>query len=396
MHKRSKKSSRPDKNKLLSGKKPDKDSSEIFTKIFYNSPAMMVISDASTGIVIDMNRQFEKFYGHKRKEIIGKTLKQIKAYVNPSDREVIAAFVMKERHGKNFEVQEMTKTGEVKWVNVSVQLIHLFGKKCFLGSGIDITEKKNAEEALKKLNSELEQKVAERTRELEIANKKLQGQVHDLDTFVYKASHDLKGPLSSVSGLVNLAEMSLKEDKEASEYISRIKESNTKLDNILNNLLAVTRLTHGTAVKNRISVSDLLCEVIGSLSNFPGRESVQVKNDIRMKKDFTGDVTALSSILQNLIQNAIAYRRTNVESFVSVTAFQDGKNMKIEVADNGIGIPAEFHKKVFHMFYRADEESKGSGLGLFIVKTAVEKMNGTIELKSVAGQGTVITVSIPQ
>ena len=104
-----------------------------------------------------------------------------------------------------------------------------------------------------------------------------------------------------------------------------------------------------------------------------------------MKKNYVGDITVLSSILQNLIQNSIAYRKRDSYSFVNVSVVPHDKNIVIEVSDNGKGIPKEFQNKVFDMFFRADEVSKGSGLGLYIIKTAVEKMNGSIELKSTSG-----------
>lgn len=145
--------------KKLFEKDFDKNTIHIFRKIFFNSPAMMVITDAQSGKVLEINHQFEKFYGYSRNEIIGKTLKQIKAYVNPSDRDAIASMVMKKKLGKNFEIQERVKSGKVKWVNVSVQLITISGRKCFLGSGIDITEKRQAEDKLKELSVKLEDQV---------------------------------------------------------------------------------------------------------------------------------------------------------------------------------------------------------------------------------------------
>ncbi len=357
---------------------------------------MMVITDAASGVVLEMNKQFEKFYGYKKKEVIGKTLKQVNAYVNPDDRDKIASFVMKKKLGKNFELKERTKKGDIRWVSASVQLITIHGRKCFLGSGVDITDRKKAESELKILNAELEKKVAERTRELELANQKLTGKVQDLNTFVYKASHDLKGPLSSVSGLVNLAEISLQEDAKATEFITRIKESNNKLDGILNNLLAVTRITQGKNVTGSVDVADLLDDVVGSLSVYPGRDSVKIRSDIRMKKNYVGDITVLTSILQNLIQNSISYRRHDTDSFVNVSVFPEAKNVIIEVTDNGKGIPPELQKKVFEMFFRGDESSKGSGLGLYIVSASVDKINGTIDLKSTVGKGTTIRVILPQ
>ena len=125
-------------------------SDDVFTKVFMRSPAMMVITEADTGVIIEVNNQFEEFYGYSRKEVIGKTLKQLHGFVNDADRDKIASYVMKNNIGKNIELQERTKSGEFRWVSVSVQQLFLFGKQCFVGSGIDITEKKIAEETSKK------------------------------------------------------------------------------------------------------------------------------------------------------------------------------------------------------------------------------------------------------
>ena len=239
-------------------------------------------------------------------------------------------------------------------------------------------------------------KASSQIRELQSANKKLQDRVQDLNSFVYKAAHDLKGPLSSMSGLVGLAAEELKENSRAMDFISRIRDCNSKLDALLNDLLAVTHISHSRSAIRNVNISSLFNDILKSLSNFPGREAVLVKSDMRMKKAFSGDVSALSGILQNLLQNSIAYRSSDRDSFVNVKIDGDGKQLIIEVSDNGKGIPAALQKKVFDMFFRADETSKGSGLGLYIVKLAVDKMRGALQLESNEGKGTTVTIRIPQ
>ena len=117
--------------------------------------------------------------------------------------------------------------------------------------------------------------------------------------------------------------------------------------------------------------------------------------NIKQTNRFRTNEYALRSILQNLIHNAILYRKKNVKSAVHVSIYESGSNIIIEIKDNGIGIPEKIQERVFEMFFRGSSETEGSGLGLYLVKNAVDRLKGTIKMKSVYGEGTEFEITLP-
>jgi signal transduction histidine kinase len=218
----------------------------------------------------------------------------------------------------------------------------------------------------------------------------------DLETFLYRVSHDLKGPLSSISGLINLIEMT-KDEKEIDGYHAMISTSIAKLHGVIDELNEVILIRQGKTVSTRINFRVMVDEITSQVQAIPGMPEVIyiVEND-RPPVIFV-DAMMLRIILRSLIENATKYsKRESVESFVKITMCDAGdSNLSISVEDNGIGIPPEFHDRIFDMFFRATNVSVGSGLGLYIVKNAVVRMKGTINLTSKEGEGSVFTITIP-
>lgn len=274
----------------------------------------------------------------------------------------------------------------------------------------DISAHKASEEAIIKMNESLENRVRERTQQLETSNKKLQDEIQghvktterlkeinkELDTFVYKATHDLRGPLSSTLGLVNLMKSEIK-DEEALNYVDMISESTQRLDTILLELLEVSTIKHSSLKFSQIKFNKLIPEIYKSLNN--KADTDEISFDLKIKEDdsYYSDKTILTSIFQNLLDNAIKYRRTKGKNppSIKVTVKTNESGVDIEVQDNGCGIQDAAKDKVFDMFFRGDLYSKGSGLGLYIVKTSVNKLGGNIDFESSKNKGTTFRVFIP-
>jgi signal transduction histidine kinase len=254
-----------------------------------------------------------------------------------------------------------------------------------------------------RLNQNLEFKVKERTEELNVINKKLQQSEKqlletnkELETFIYRTSHDLKGPLASSKGLIGLALRS-KSQEEQEQYLKLIQTSLDKLDNILVTLYEVSVIRKGAVDLKSCNMEDMMRSMIKSFENYPNYEKIRFSIDNKMTRAFITDEILSQTILRNIIENAVKYCRPSAtQPFVSVELKEEGGYNLISVTDNGAGIPAEHQERIFDVFYRANTETKGSGMGLYIVKNAIDKLNGKIVLfRSAPKEGTTFHVYFP-
>ncbi len=238
-------------------------------------------------------------------------------------------------------------------------------------------------EELRLLNENLEKMVAERTKEL--------------DNFIYRITHDIKSPLNSILGISNVVKVEAKaKDQEIRSYMDMIDTSANHLQNLINDLLLVTMVKKGTVEYTAIDFDKLISDILGQLAHVDGFEEVSFNRSFEHKKEFRSDRNILQSVMQNLIENAIKYRRKTPEgSFCHIQTRDDDNGIIIEVSDNGIGIPESLCERIFEVLFRVESEIPGTGLGLYIIKTAIDKLNGTIELKSVQGSGTTFTICLP-
>ena len=228
------------------------------------------------------------------------------------------------------------------------------------------------------------------------AEKQLEYKINELNTFLYKATHDLRSPLVSVMGLVQLAK-DLNMEAELESYIDMINSSVHKMDNLLVDLFKIVNISQGKLVNDEIDFDWMIDEILTSLSHRPEFSEIIFRKHLNINAPFIADSGLLYSVLQNIIDNAIKYKKKSeeMESIVIITVDTSVEQIKIGITDNGIGIAPESQDKVFDMFYRATANSSGTGLGLYIVKTSVEKMNGKIILSSIPDKGTSFNIVFP-
>lgn len=217
----------------------------------------------------------------------------------------------------------------------------------------------------------------------------------ELDRFVYSASHDLKAPLSSMLGLLELAQRS--DDKEELRlYLDMMKNRVNNLDEFIKEIIDYSRNSRLELKKETIPVLEFVQDVAENLRHAEGYENIYFKFDIPPSLEVTGDRSRLKVVLNNIIGNALKYHDPSKDNpMVEVVARHQKKGWQIEVVDNGLGIDAEYITKVFDMFYRASEKSTGSGLGLYIVKETLDKLSATIALESKLGVGSRFKIVFP-
>lgn len=244
------------------------------------------------------------------------------------------------------------------------------------------------EELKDEVNKKLEQKVQERTIALEAKNR-------ELDAFVYKSSHDLKGPLNSISGLATIGMMA-DDIPTMKEYFRLTRETSKRLQSTIEDLLSLTKVKEATVTNKIINVTNLLNEILEDFSHDQMYSGTIISKRIELKSDIVSDESLIKSVIQNLIENGLKYRDLRKEKqTLDIQIHTKNDFIYIEVKDNGIGIDAENKYKIFDMFYKINPKSIGTGLGLHILKTALNKLNGNIELTSEKGIGTCFIVTLP-
>lgn len=271
-----------------------------------------------------------------------------------------------------------------------------------------VKERTVAQQTLLEFNENLEGKVLERTRalheeivtrkeaeaKLQRTNQELSKRNTELDNFVYSVSHDLRAPIASVLGLINLA----KKDKDLAmkdTYLEMINNSALRQDHFIKEILDQSRNSRLDVKREEILFEPIIDETFSHLSFATSGKAVEKIISIQQTKPFYCDRWRLKVILNNIISNAIRYRNGRDPVIkVSVDVTEQGAQVRIE--DNGKGIAKEHIKNVCRMFYRATDDGAGSGLGLYIVKEAVDKLNGSIKIESEEGNGTTVHLMIPE
>jgi PAS domain S-box-containing protein len=262
----------------------------------------------------------------------------------------------------------------------------------------DITHRKKVEEKLRLLNEELTEqnwRLAAQEEELKATLEELSERNFELDQLMYKTSHDLRSPLSSILGLVNLAHLDT-DAQHQREYLDKIEGRIKKLDEFIRSMLNYARVNRSEQVIEVIDFHELITNSIQELEYLDNFSKMNTSlNIVNESVPFKCDVLLLKIIFSNIVSNAYKYFNPLKPSYLKIKVEITPVNAIITLRDNGIGIEKEHVKRVFDMFYRATEKSQGSGLGMYIVKQAVDKLRGTIEVKSTYGKGTTFKIVLP-
>jgi signal transduction histidine kinase len=227
------------------------------------------------------------------------------------------------------------------------------------------------------------------------SNKQLKKLNNELDRFVYSTSHDLRAPLLSISGLLKLAEENFNET-EIKNYHGMMQSRLFSLDKFIRDITDYSRNNRLQIVCENVNLALLMDEIWESLRYSTDALEIEFINDLPSNLVVSNDATRLRVVLSNLIANAIRYHDHRKEKkYIRVYHQTTSCSFSIHVEDNGQGIAPEIHTKIFDMFYRGNESSQGSGLGLYIVKETLAKLSGTIDLCSTPRQGSTFSISVP-
>lgn len=339
-------------------------SEQKYRNLFENSLVGMFRADIRTGEILDANAKAWEIFGLEAQK--GVVLKDF--FSNEVEREAIFRQLLRQTTIENHEVEVKRWDGQILWVSLSACY---YPEDNFLECVLkDITETKKNLIELQKVNFEL-------------------------DNFVYHASHDLRSPLRSILGLINILRIETNE-KAKQNVVDMIEGSIKRLDNLVMDLLSMSR---NNRINDPFVLINFMNEIHYSFTSFyhvADTQNLEITTKVRQPVPFMSDITRVRIILNNLISNAIKYRSYQRDrSFICIEVTVNEKEAVFIIGDNGEGIPESKQASIFDMFVRASENSEGSGLGLYIVKNVLEKLNGQIHMESHEEVGTKFTVRLP-
>ena len=370
-----------------------RESEERYRGVVQDTP-VLICRFLPDGEIIFVNRTYCEYFARTPEELVGSPFLSL---IPESDRETVMANISAltvESPMQSHEHQVIVHDGDTRWQRWNNRaLFDARGKVvAYQSIGVDITERVQAEEKIRKLNVKLEQRVIERTAQLQTANR-------DLQAFTYSVSHDLRAPLRAIHGFSDIIarrhRASLNE--EGQHYFDNIVQASGQMDLLINDLLTYSRLGRRSVRRQPVALGDLLAGVIEILAGRIAETGAQldIPGDL---PTINSDQTLLSQIFTNLLDNAITYHRPGVAPSVEVQAHPEADHIILHVADNGIGIPPEFHEKIFNIFQRlhGQDDYPGTGIGLAVVKKSVALLEGQVWVESVVGEGSVFCVKLPR
>jgi PAS domain S-box-containing protein len=230
---------------------------------------------------------------------------------------------------------------------------------------------------------------------LQVKNNELKKTNDELDRFVYSTSHDLRVPLTNVMGLIDITEMSIN-DEAPKKYLALMRQSVVALDDVIRGILDYSRNARAEISMEEVNIRKMVDDVKEAVKYHHHANAIDFRIFINEQIPLYTDKQRLFVILNNLVSNAIKYfNQQEAHPFISIVVQINTERALIFIEDNGIGIPEAYHEKVFEMFYRASSQANGSGLGLYILKETLNRLNGKISVVSGADIGTTFIVEIP-
>jgi PAS domain S-box-containing protein len=344
-------------------------------------------------VITYWNRGAEERYGWKREEAVGRVSHQLMQTIFPAPLEEINEKVLGTGHWEG-ELTH-TKRDGMQFVVASRWALQRddAGKPvAVLETNNDITERKRAEEEIRKLNAELEQRVTERTAELKATNK-------ELEAFAYSISHDLRAPLRHMAGYAELLQKNASSslDEKSRRYMTMILESAKRMGDLIDDLLAFSRIGRAEIQKTVVSLEQLVKEALSEVQQETDGRNMDWK--IGALPNLYGDRSMLRLALVNLVANAVKFTRKCQQPEIEIGCV-DGKENEIVVfiRDNGVGFDMKYVNKLFGVFQRLHraEEFEGTGIGLATVQRIIHRHGGRVWAEGLVDRGATFYFSVPK
>lgn len=363
----------------------------MYLTIFENTGTATIISEGDTTIHL-ANTQFQRLSGYPKEKLEGKM--SWTGFIAKEDLEKMLQYhhlrhIDPQAAPKNYEIKFVEKSGEIKDIYITVDMIP--GTQKSVLSFMDITELKRVEREIRDLNEDLEKRVRERTIQLETANK-------ELEAFSYSVSHDLRTPLISIQAFSRLLEEKYGPhlDDKGKTFLAAIRKSTKQMDQLINDLLALSRLKRHDFKSVEIDVGALAKSVFEELKVIvPDRE---LRLTVNQTPPGTGDPSLLHQVFVNLLSNAIKFTRKRDTAHIEVGGKAGNGENTYYVKDNGVGFDMADMEKLFGVFQRlhSADEYEGTGIGLAIVQRIITRHGGRVWAEGKIDEGATFYFTLPQ
>lgn len=341
-----------------------------YQALFEKSPVPMWVYDPETFEFLEVNEAAEKQYGYSRKEFLAMTTLEIRPESEQKAlQETVAARGFKENKYSGVW-KHQRKNGEIIYVDIESNYLKYDGRDCRLVLATNISEIIKSKEEMEAVTSQL-------------------------NNFVYRASHDLRGPIARIIGLSDLLLKDPDPDL-SSKYKTMIHDSALLMDKMLKRLLSVNALNDYQPHIYKIELKKFIEKIVEGVKVSNDLETFDVKIDIPNDLVLKVDPKILTLALENVLDNCIKYRNKDKASYAHIKGSIIDGALHLEVRDNGIGIEPKARERIFDLFFRGAEESQGSGLGLFIARKALEKQSGALNLNTNNVDETVFEITLPE
>lgn len=368
-------------------------SSEARFRSVFEQAAVGMTLRRLDGSWVAVNDVFAKMLGYSLEELAAG------AQFNHPDDEPAAesrrvAMARGEVETYQHEKRYVTKDGRIIWVAIWVSVVRDEALKPVMRLAViqDVTARKRAEEEIRRLNAELEQRVAARTAELAEANR-------ELETFAYSVSHDLKAPLRGIDGYSQLLleNYAGRLDEEGRRFLQNVRRGAHNMNELIDDLLVYSRIERGGRSAEALKLRPLVEALIGELKADPAAGHCRVDCELP-ELLVLADREGLTMAVRNLLDNAVKFCARVKDPRVEVGGRDNGSSCILWVRDNGIGFDMKYHDRIFGIFERLHraEDYPGTGVGLAIVRKAMSRMGGRVWAESVPGQGATFYIEIPK
>jgi len=356
----------------------------LLESVFYSVQEGIFRTRPGKGIVF-VNQMFVDMFGYDSAEEM-LPLDPYVLYENPRRRDDFVNLVQQQEGFRNQAVLFKRKDGSTfHGLISSKKTIEEDGTVYHDGAIRDVTDLKEFERQLKEHNYQLKQ-----------VNKQLKKVNHELDKFVYSTSHDLRAPVVTLAGLINISRMTEDPDEKA-HYGELMEQSVDKLDQFIRNIIGYSRNASNDMKREVINFQRLIDHSLEQLESLPQFDQVQCEVEIKAEQPYFSDPDRLQLIFTNLLSNAVRYYDPEkAHPWVKLTVSVKENTLHLSCADNGIGIQSQYLDRIFEMFYRASSRSKGSGIGLYIAKEAVSRLGGLVLVESEPGKGSTFKLELPE